>query len=73
MIVHHQVTEHRSQLFIREDAPDPQEYVEVCIASSDGEELPVYLSLTPAEARTFADALLSSSQRVYDRQPHGNS
>lgn len=37
-----------------------------------GSECPDVLSLTAKEARTIADALLSASQRLEDREPHHN-
>ncbi len=74
MIVHRQLTEHGTELQLREEPDAPQQYVEVTITNDDYDNIGIiFLSLTPAEARAFADALLSSSQRVEYRQPHGNT
>lgn len=74
--VHRQVTEHGTEIQLHEDEDSPHAYVEVCLYEADTDaplDGPAYLSLTPKEAVAFADAVLSSAQRVSDRQPHGNS
>lgn len=71
--VFRQVTEHNTEIQLHEDADNPLGYVEAVFTDLDGWQDQWFLSLTPAEARTLADALLSSSQRVSDRIPHGNT
>lgn len=48
-------------------------YVEVSVYDRNQDEAPNLYSFTPEEARRIGDALLTGSQRVEDRQPHGNS
>lgn len=72
--VYRQVTEHNVEVQLHEDESNPHAYVEVVLVFADDidSDGPVYLSLRPTEARALADAILSSSQRVGDRIPHGN-
>ena len=70
-MIFRQRTEHETevQVHVNDDAP----YVETILAGGLGVEDEIYLSLTPAEARSFADSILTASQLVEDRIPHYNS
>lgn len=72
--VFRQVTEHETEICIRDYGADGA-HVEVTLFDLSGAEQyssTLYISLTPKEARLLGDALLSQSQRVEDRRPHGN-
>lgn len=70
---HHQKTEHETDIYIPDG--DERTHVDVGLYGGGIEGAyggAVWLSLTPKEARTLANALLNRADRVEILQPHGN-